>query len=188
MLSCPTCGPERPLHMELLEAPSLRVDHCANCDGLWIPVKAYSAWLDSGGMVQPVAPDTDVTSIPVEDGPFLRRCPQCAYILGRYRVDHDLPFTIDRCHNCRGVWLDRHEWRILKAKRLHERIHAIFTQDWQEDVRKREEQVREMTHDRRTLGDTDYARVLETRSWIAAHPHRDLIWGLLLESRDEPAR
>src|SRR5690606_32267174 len=108
MLTCPTCGDAAALGTEVLQGPGLEAGVCGTCGGVWLELKAYEEWLGQSA----AAEQADADPVPLEeirDGPFLRRCPECRYILGRYRVRHDVPFTLDRCHNCRGVWLDARE-------------------------------------------------------------------------------
>jgi len=183
MMSCPTCGTDSMLETVLLEESGLHVEACSRCEGLWIPAGAYNRWLEQ----QAAAPASTSggphhVHLEMKDGPFLRRCPTCAYILGRYRVGPDVPFTIDRCHNCGGIWLDAHEWDVLKAARLHERLHAIFTSKWQQDVRRREADEKEEAWRRRVLGEDGYERLVAFEAWARQQPNRHVIFEILAES------
>jgi Zn-finger nucleic acid-binding protein len=185
MRSCPTCGETVHLEIRALEESKLRADHCPRCDGVWLTLSAYAQWLERGSPSGASDPGSLPPQKELNDGPFMRRCPDCRYILGRYRVGHDVPFTIDRCHNCRGVWLDSHEWAGLKQRGLHVQLHQIFTDDWQREIRQKATAAQEDARLRKQLGSADYDRILEFRRWISQHPRRDTIWGLL-HDRDRP--
>lgn len=182
MLSCPTCGPEVGLFSVLLAEPALQVDQCRRCGGMWIPAIGYGEWLERDREDGEAEQDVEVPEFELRDGPFLRRCPTCAYILGRYRVGPEVPFTIDRCHKCGGIWLDAHEWEVLKAKRLHQRLNMIFTQEWQEGLRRRQAAEEEDAYRRRILGSDGYERLLEFEDWVKGHPYRQLILELLADA------
>lgn len=182
MLPCPTCGVGVGLFTVILAEPALRVDQCRRCGGMWIPAVEYHEWLDH--CLSGAADDagSEVSELQFNDGPFLRRCPTCSYILGRYRVGPDVPFTIDRYHKCNGIWLDAHEWDALKARRLHQRLNAIFTQKWQADIQRRQAEEKEEAFRRRVLGSDGYKRLLEFEEWAKDHPYRPLILELLADA------
>jgi len=183
MLSCPTCGADSKLDKVVLEDPGLEVEACSRCEGLSVPAGSYNRWIEvRAESPQRAELPTHHVHLEMKDGPFLRRCPTCAYILGRYRVGPDVPFTIDRCHNCGGIWLDAHEWDVLKAARLHERLLAIFTTEWQQDIRRREADEKEEAWRRRVLGDDGYARLISFEEWAHSHPNRHVIFEILAES------
>lgn len=179
--NCPNCGELSQLSQYMEGAPPLSCESCLRCGGIWITPEAYTTWLDALGDVAPNS-GASIDDFELKEGPFLRRCPDCSYVLGRYRVSAELPFTIERCHNCHGVWLDEYEWDLLKAHGLHQRLHAIFDAEWQNTVRRQEQREREALRRRQLLGDPDYARVLEMRKWLESHPQRDLLWGMLLDA------
>ena len=181
MRNCPNCGELSQLTAYLEGSPPLSCESCLRCGGIWITLEAYASWLDALGDARP-ASGASLDDFEMKEGPFLRRCPDCRYVLGRYRVSAELPFTIERCHNCHGVWLDEYEWDLLKSHNLHQRLHAVFDAEWQDSVRQQEQRQRESTRRKQTLGEGDYTRILEMRRWLESHPQRDLLWGILLDA------
>jgi Zn-finger nucleic acid-binding protein len=181
MSNCPNCGELSQLEPHLEGTPPLSCSSCRRCGGIWITAAAYADWLERLADSKP-AVNANADDFELKEGPFLRRCPDCSYVLGRYRVSAELPFTIERCHNCRGVWLDQHEWDLLKSHELHQRLHAIFDAEWQNEVRQQSQRQREEARRREVLGEADHARILETRNWLESHAQRDLLWSMLLES------
>jgi Zn-finger nucleic acid-binding protein len=178
MPMCPKCGESSRLRHTLLE-DTLHAQGCDRCHGVWISNSAYSSWYERFGSQLHSDSQEQVAPVETRNGPALGRCPECRFILGHYRVAHDLPFTLDRCYQCFGVWLDAEEWNVLKARGLHTRLHHIFTEDWQLDVRRKANEAREEESKRLLLGDEDYSRACAVRDWIHSHPRRDLIWTIV---------
>lgn len=112
---CPKCG------MELLEFTfqGIRIDQCAQCEGVW---------LDPGELTRIVRARHDhplslelaekqawaeerLRALEPEEAERLRqlhhlRCPRCEGLL------EEIPYRdlqIDRCAQCRGIWLDAGE-------------------------------------------------------------------------------
>jgi Zn-finger nucleic acid-binding protein len=110
----------------------------------------------------------------VHDTPGLKYCPEDRYILAHYRVGHGVPFTLDGCRHCEGVWLDRDEWEILNERGLHDDLYEIFTEQWQQQIKEEEYRAREEAHWLRVLGEADYAKVREVKAWLESHPER--VW------------
>jgi Zn-finger nucleic acid-binding protein len=179
MKSCPACG-ENPLRTRVLEAPAFRAEACERCGGMWVSEPSYRDWMAQRPHQEKDA-QAELPVIEPNEVPMLRKCPACASILGRYRVGHGVPFTIDRCYHCRGVWLDRHEWDVLRARDLVSDLYAIFTDEWQSEIRRRERDEKEEAYRRRVLGDDGVERLNGFIAWANGHPKRHLILGLLLE-------
>lgn len=178
-MRCPVCTPERTLEPSALEGGELRVRRCPQCEGIWLRSGDYWKWrAQRPGSLPELPPGNDVSALVPETG-GLRRCPDCDYILARVRVGHGVPFTVDRCRNCEGAWLDGGEWEALKARQLHDDLYHIFDDAWQRSI-KREESVR-ITEEsfRRRLGDEWYEKVRAVRAWLDDHPSRSEIFAYL---------
>lgn len=87
-------------------------------------------------------------------------------ILSRYRIGHGVPFQLDYCRRCDGVWFDAREWEAVKSRNLHDKVNRFFTRAWQNHVR--EEEVSQRLNDmfRSRLGEADYSRVMEFKRWL----------------------
>ena len=73
------------------------------------------------------------------------------------------------------------KWSILKAQELHTRVHTIFTDEWQLEIKRREAEEKEEAYRTRVIGEEGYGRLKEFREWVSSHPHRHLILGILLD-------
>ena len=141
-MNCPTCTPARALAAVELEAPWLIAHECDGCGGHWISATAYREFWTHHPKNLPERPAAAGESR-AADGPYLRRCPECDYILGRFRVGRGIPFTLDQCRNCGGAWFDAGEWQALRDRNLHDDLHFILSDDWQDEVRRLEQAARE---------------------------------------------
>lgn len=144
---------------------------CSRCHGRWIRYGDYLGWRERQGADVPVTPHDPEASGPAPE-PALgaRRCPDCNRFLTRYRVGHGIPFSLDQCNQCNGVWLDASEWETLHARGLHDDLHRMFGPGWQHGVRTEEERRLTEAQFTRQLGEADFARVREFGKWLAEQP------------------
>lgn len=147
--------------------------------------------LDSPAKLSRVAgPPAEAAPAPAHPGPELVDdseqhaliCPESGRLLLRYRVGHGLRFHLDRSPATGGVWLGRGEWEALKAKGLHTEMHLIFTAAYQRSIRSEQYgQTMEQTFLNR-IGETDFPKVVEIKSWIEKHPRRREICAYLFNA------
>ena len=109
-------------------------------------------------------------------------CPESGAMLARYRVGHELSFQIDRSPVTGGVWLDRGEWEALKAKGLHDDLHLIFTAPYQKEIRSAALKERMVASFKERMGEADFEKVNEFKSWVASHTEGRAIRAFLLEA------
>ena len=176
-MQCPVCrkhtmGPTEAAH-------ELTGQACSGCAGVWIDRTRYESWRTR----HPA--DVPATDAPVQLAAAETRgakvCPSCGRLLLPYRVGHGLPFSIDYCGGCGGVWCDGGEWEAIKAKGLHGRLHDIVSRDWQAAVRRADvQQSIEQTYARHLGG--GYARAREFKTWLQAQPQKALILTYLADA------
>jgi len=161
------------MHRVELEA-GLPAFTCDSCAGHWFRFGDYLTWRErQPGNVPEVPPEAGGELAVASDG-RVRRCPDCDHLLARHRVGHGVPFALDRCGGCHGVWFDRAEWETLRARGLHDDVHQMFGPGWQFAARAEDRRQRVEAQFQRQLG-TDYDRTREFAAWVAAHPRRSEI-------------
>lgn len=176
-MHCPVCKPTKSLELAPLEEGKLSARRCPSCNGHWIRPADFWRWRALVGDMPEVAVSDAARTAPEAGG--LRLCPDCDHVLGRYKVGHGIGFTVDRCRNCEGAWLDGGEWEALRVRNLHDDLPRIFDDEWQRAVKK---EVQELTTEesfRRRLGDADYRRVHALREWLDPHPKRSELFAYL---------
>jgi Zn-finger nucleic acid-binding protein len=92
--------------MELVSCgQDLKVDRCSECGGIWLDGREFID-LKELGVFYIKNLDTSGKE-PVEKN-RIRECPRCEVVLQPARTD-DGSIKVDRCPDCKGMWLDRGE-------------------------------------------------------------------------------
>lgn len=123
-------------------ASGLSAFECTTCAGHWLRFGDYLAWRERQPGDQPAVPSDATTEHEAATTASVRRCPDCAYLLTRYALGHDLAFSLDRCGHCNGIWFDKAEWTVLQARGLHDDLPNMFNPSWQSAVRAEEREQR----------------------------------------------
>lgn len=175
---CPVCK-NIPLEDKELEL-GLKGYVCNQCRGCWVRYDDYERWRKSD--MQSVSPIHNDPEFNLEyDNKKANFCPDCGRILIKYKVSGNLPFYVDHCETCNGLWLDRCEWESIVDNNLQDKVKDFFTQPWQEKIRK------EMTAQRfeevyqQKFGKADYEKLKEIREWICNSDKRDEIIAYLID-------
>ena len=168
-MHCPNCGSNQLQSNE--SAPGLLTLKCGVCAGTWIQASHYWAWIEKNGGNLPEQP-VDEKSLRMVESPKARICPECGCIMCRHEVGHGVGFTVDRCSACGGFWLDKGEFEALQRRNLHDDIHFVFSQAWQQQVQRNRQADLFEARMRAILGPDAYAEARRMKDWITAHPKR----------------
>jgi Zn-finger nucleic acid-binding protein len=108
-------------------------------------------------------------------------CPECRFRMVKYLVGRGLPFTIDHCHGCKGIWLDGNEWEALKKRNLHDDLNLMFTSFWQKEAQResRKKKMEGIYVDR--FGADDYADIKRIRYWLETRTNREELLAFLID-------
>lgn len=91
----------------------------------------------------------------------------------------NIPFGLDHCGVCNGVWFDAREYDALKAAGLHLELPQIFSPEWQQRLRE-EERARKLTAlYREQFGPEVYAELERVKKWLDSQPQRGAMLGFL---------
>jgi len=170
-MNCPICK-----NIELIKReiePNLWALACGHCRGRWISQPDYEYWQKSQENL-PVIPSRKI-KMTIPEFELARLCPHCRRILVKYKVGQNVPFLIDRCGTCAGMWLEKGEWETLKRRNLHEDLQKIFTDHWQEEVKRGETRTRLVAMYEEKFGKEDYAKIVKFKDWMEAHEKEDEI-------------
>jgi Zn-finger nucleic acid-binding protein len=155
----------------------LQVKHCTVCGGNWVPPEEYAEWQAAQPQSENYEAMADrlleTESVPAPLDTRASLCPDCHCYLARARVGARSPFFIERCPNCKGIWCDRGEWEVLQQTGLDTLVHHLFSPDWQNLMREREQAVNERRATVDKLGPDLAARVFELADLLEKHPNGD---------------
>ncbi len=177
--TCPACKKET-LAYHQLEA-NLGASKCTKCAGIWINSTQYEHWLNALSQ-RPSTPASADGGVRLSSGerPKAKFCPQCKYILTKYKVGHGVDFSLNRCAHCGGMWFDQNEWEILASRNMHVNVHSIFSASWQQSVRSEEHQAAMTEIWRDLLGEADLAEIKRIKEWLQNHPQAPTLYAFLL--------
>ncbi len=112
-MTCPKCQDElHEMHIEGVD-----VDFCDSCKGIWF---------DKDEMAFMAELPSDIPAQDVEDTvkPTVYPCPRCENTqLEEMRFVQANDLLIDRCPECRGIWLDKGE--LPKVERIAARLEDV---------------------------------------------------------------
>lgn len=184
-MQCPVCKTTSLGVTVLPEGP--RAYACKSCGGKFVKVDQYLNWRTVHGKDLPETPAETVAPLSVVDSGPGKLCPDCGAFLIRHKVGHGVAFHLDRCFRCGGVWLDDKEWDVLQSRNLHDDIHLIFSDAWQNEVKRqeREESYRQVVDDildqklSHSCNASDAAQVKKFAIWMLGRPNCDEIFAYL---------
>lgn len=161
-MSCPNCK-----SVELKETESqfgLKTYSCEQCTGNWVRYDDYTKWKNSDK--RSVAINEDINYSPEYDTKKASLCPDCGRILIKYKVSNELPFYVDHCGTCNGIWLDKNEWEMLVKNDLHDKVNHFFTSPWQKKLREELTQKNLQEHYLKKFGEENYTKLKEVKKWL----------------------
>ncbi|MDX2215005.1 MAG: zf-TFIIB domain-containing protein [Oculatellaceae cyanobacterium bins.114] len=168
-------------------AEGLRVQHCPECQGMWVSAEEYQSWQSHQAVEsKTVLPKTlDVPYTPASSDSRGALCPECNCYLARARVSLKTPFYVERCINCGGIWCDRGEWEVLQIMGIHVAIDQLFSSEWQARVKELEAAERERRATIEKLGEDLAYRVFELAELLENHPNGDFGVAYLMRRFDQ---
>lgn len=151
--------------------PGLLVAACPQCEGALVSLINYRFWLDHHGDSAAVdmLPDLDVPG----EQPGERACPKCNRTMAKFQMGLNSSHKIDLCTSCDEAWLDKGEWQLLKQLDLHGKLPRIFTDAWQNNIRKARQEALHDDRYEKMLGMDDFAHVNSFRQWLYRHPRKE---------------
>lgn len=159
----------------------LNAQCCPECGGAWIPPEHYIDWQHRQGILLDQEPHVEILPSQVQldftPSSFDNRaalCPDCRHYLVRGRIDlQSTTFFVERCPNCKGYWCDRDEWMVLEALKLDKHLEYIFSELWQNQVKKWELVARERQATIDKLGVDIANKIFELADLLESHPNGD---------------
>ena len=174
-MECPVCE-VRKFERTVLDG-DLNAFKCGECGGHW--VNSFQYWLWKDALPQNIEEIACSGTYEVQDVIATKECPECGNLLQRYHVGHGTSFTIDRCEKCRGIWLDKNEWEILREKNLHDDIHFIFSQQWQKQARDEKLELSKEAMFEKYIGKDGVAKLKEFKAWYKSQKEQSMILAYL---------
>ena len=93
--------------MVTYELQKVEIDHCLNCDGIWLDAGELEILLEEADEVQAFLAQFRDASAEKSS----RKCPICLKKMEQVALGSGKKVQIDRCRNHHGIWFDRGELR-----------------------------------------------------------------------------
>ena len=176
-MNCPVCKTSKLVTNEL--EPNLSSVQCPDCLGNWIAGAEYWKWVEEHATDEAERVHRYET---LEAEPSLPRdCPECRFRMVKYLAGRGLPFTLDHCHGCKGIWLDGHEWEALRKRNLHDDLNLMFTSFWQNEAQRLERKKKMEQIYIGRFGEDDYAEIKRIRYWLEPKTNREELLAYLID-------
>ena len=177
-MNCPVCKKSELVTKEL--EPNLSAGQCPSCQGHWIAGAEYWKWVEEHGSDAAERVHHNENLKLAEPGLPID-CPECRFRMVKYLVGRGLPFTIDHCHGCKGIWLDGNEWEALRKRNLHDDLNLMFTSFWQTEAQRlaRKQKLEQIYTSR--FGEADYAEIKRIRYWLEGKTNREELMAYLMD-------
>lgn len=108
---CPQCH----ALLKTIKYEGIEIESCSGCDGEWLDhdelkhvAQARDVLFDKEER-RAVAAATKITGVKIEDVDRDLSCPKCSGQTDAINYGGDTGIIIDRCTDCRGIWLDSGE-------------------------------------------------------------------------------
>ncbi len=165
-MHCPKCNDIK-LKPTKLEDRLLAMG-CEKCKGAFVSLLYYRDWVESSAtaihpVTESIATDTTYKAMP---------CPKCRMLMLKYRITGHTHNRLDLCASCDEAWLDGGEWELLKSLDLSHKLPLLFTEIWQNRVRKEVIDESRKQEFLKILGHDDLEKAENIRQWVNAHPHK----------------
>ncbi|MCM8535545.1 MAG: zf-TFIIB domain-containing protein [Lentisphaeraceae bacterium] len=159
-MNCPKCKTHTLVRSNLTKG--LPASECSTCRGKWLNFSDYLSWQQQSGKVS----DTETIGGEFEDTSDAMICPCCTKLLSKYKVSANLPFILDQCGRCHGIWFDKNEWESISTNGLATKLHLFFTEHWQKNVKKELSDQRIVEIFKKKFGAENYEKLTEVKSWL----------------------
>lgn len=106
-MKCPVCDHD----MKLYKFDQCNLDQCTHCGGVWFEYGELKQWkvIDQDGLVEILHAD----SLTLRDDKKQLDCPTCGKAMNHYQYDYSSGIWIDRCNECKGVYMDHEDLKKL---------------------------------------------------------------------------
>ena len=109
-MDCPFCKNA----MITLELSDVEVDHCVNCDGIWLDAGELELLLNDRQKAKELVESFEKDNNPQEEQ---RQCPICDVKMDKIIVGKtDAVLLVDRCPKGDGLWFDKGELKKIFDK------------------------------------------------------------------------
>jgi Zn-finger nucleic acid-binding protein len=174
-MKCPKCE-NQVLKATKIEQ-GLSAMGCGMCGGASVTLLYYRDWLERTPLdsrtltVQTKA----LEEVENDDSKSAMCCPKCSRLMGKFKISGESNNRLDLCSSCDEVWLDGGEWELLKSLEMSNNMPLVFTEQWQNKLRKQATQQAREERLLKIISSQDLDTTKEFKQWLDKHPQRESI-------------
>ncbi|MEJ2066261.1 MAG: zf-TFIIB domain-containing protein [Reinekea sp.] len=147
---------------------------CPQCGGSFLSLLYYRVWIenfvplnDENALTENIAEEVDTKTA--------LTCPKCARLMTKFYVSGEVDNRIDLCSSCDEAWLDKNEWRLLQSLHLADKLPKVFTDQWQQRIRRDRLETSRIDKLLAVIGNEDTVKAVEFKNWLKDHPYKKTI-------------
>lgn len=163
--------------------PALR---CPQCEGTYLDLLTYRAWQEnfaSQATSQADNPEDTPVISELSNTETALLCQRCHKFMLKYRINNQQDNTVNVCHTCDDVWLDRGEWALLKQLNIEDKLTEVMGEPWQHKLRQQSQQQAFRHHFQKQFSE-DFGKIDDFAQWLQQQPNKAQILHYLAHSKD----
>lgn len=168
-LNCYKCTGETLLPTKLDDTLSALA--CQSCEGTYVDLLSYRTWLENHPVTNNEELIKDFSADELDNTDNALICQRCHKFMLKYRINNENKNTINVCHTCDDVWLDRGEWSLLKYLNMQDKLTALMSEPWQQHLRNEDREKAFTKLYQQKLGD-DFDQVENFAQWLSNHSQK----------------
>lgn len=147
---------------------------CQKCEGQLISLLYYRDWA-ARNICTEDTPSSEKNSIVEQDTKTAVTCVKCSKLMTKHSISGKHSNHMDFCAHCDEVWLDGHEWALLKSLNLSHNLPKVLTNNWQKMVRDEKTELRKIERLGSQINEIDLNKAVETKKWLKTHNQKNTI-------------
>lgn len=140
---------------------------CSECGGIWVRKEELSRMHELVFDKSENIP-CDITGHDSKTG----MCPEGHGILIRARIEDEVPFYLERCTACGGIWFDKGEWQRIAGNHFLQNLPDFWSYSWQQRQRKEKGRQQYLRQSEELLGNELFAWLMTLAERLKHHPEK----------------
>jgi len=152
---------------------------CSECGGIWVrkedlPRMNDAVFDSSEDILCEITVHDSKTGI----------CPEGHGIMIRARIEDEVPFYLERCTACGGIWFDKGEWQRIAGNHFLKHLPDFWSHSWQQRQRKEKDRRHYLQKNEELLGNELFASLTTLAETLKLHPEKSRALAFLQQEID----
>ena len=170
-MKCPKCKGS-----DLATCSVSKAYECHGCGGIWMRKDDISSLGEA--MIKGAE---DGSCVRNENDSWTGVCPDGHGIMIRARIEDAVPFYLERCSACGGVWFDKGEWQRIAGRHFLNNLAEFWSYSWQRRQRQEKSRQAYLRNNEELLGKDMFNSLLALAGLLKTHKEKGLAMAFLQE-------